>query len=260
MGTVKRILGAVVAVLAALMLLASLGAAVAVWVVRPRLEAGASKLFARVDAALDVTRRGVGQVNDVLEKSEANLREFRERTPADPAGGDRLRQPALRIAVSKLRSQYSPQELHDNLTAAAEAIVVANTVLESAGESPLNPRADLDADRVRQMSARLTEAGKLTQELSAMVDDEGATATGMRDQASRIEEALTTVHTTTKEYESQIDDIADRVARLKLRIQFWFTAGPVVATVVLLWFAVSQVSLLMHAVSWLRKRAKPAAP
>src|SRR5262249_15017375 len=159
----------------------------------------------------------------VLDKSEANLREFRD-SPPPPPGADPRKQLGLRIAASELKRQFSPEELRDNLTAVTEATVVANTVLENAGELPIDPGANLTADRLSKLPARLTEAGNLTQELSAMFDDEapnGATPAAMRDRTSRIEDALATVHAATRDFQSEVDRFANREKVLKARFETW---------------------------------------
>ena len=256
MGVVKRIVGAVVVLLSALGFLAGLAGVAGVWAARQYLDGGAVRVFARVESALEVARRGARQVNDVLDKSEASLRQLKDAPAA--AIDDPAKRLALRLAASQLTSDSSSQEVRDNLTAVAQAAVVANTVLENVGNLPLEPGTDLNAEGVRDLSARLTEAASLARQLDAMLDDGAATPEAVRDRTSRIDAALTAVHAVTSEFEARVGRFSEREQEWKVRVFMWLNVGAVVATVLFLWFVLSQVSLLLHGWSWLWKRPSSA--
>jgi len=68
----------------------------------------------------------------------------------------------------------------------------------------------------------------------------------------RIDAGLRDVGTLIGEYGPTVPETIEKLDRLAARIPRWITLGAVLATLVLVWLAASQVSLLIHGVAILR--------
>jgi len=258
MRVVKHLVGAVVVLLSVVGLVAALAAVVAVWVVRQKLDESSAKVLDRVENALDLTAKTTRRANEVLDRAEASLVEYRK-SPPEQADVDASRRLALGMAAGKIRQDYSSQmdEVRYNLSTLAEAAVVANSVLESAEGWAAESGANLDADRARALSDNLGNAAALSRELQGRLKDSptGGVSPEARQRASEIEAVLQKVRGYTQEFESRVAGLQAREAAVRPRLFFWLYGGALIATALLLWFAVAQVSLLVHGWSWLWGRA-----
>jgi hypothetical protein len=262
MGIVRRILAVVVLLVSAVVLLASLAGAAAAWPVRTRLNAEATRLANRLETLLGAVSRGADQADAVLVQAETRLGEFREAQAK--ADADPKESVALRLVATRLKSEYASQlgDVRENLDLAAQAAVVADSLLSNADAWPLDVGERVDAGRLREVGGRLGDAANLADELSAQLENtpEGKPVPpGVSERASRIAEALRAVRAAVQEFAARVAQVAAREAALKPRVFFWIDAGAGVAAAVLLWVALSQISLMAHAWGWLWKKRRPAA-
>src|SRR5262245_8812141 len=133
----KRFLAPIVFGLAGVFLLLCVAGGIGVWVVRGPATAKATKLFARIDEALNLGDEGLEYVKtnltaaaDRLETGKAEQR----RIASEPMAG----QAARRIMARTVQQRIAPDlhNAHEKLHTVAQAAVVVNAMLEDVGNFP----------------------------------------------------------------------------------------------------------------------------
>jgi hypothetical protein len=256
----KRILAGLALLLSAAMLLLSLAGGVGVWVVKGPVTAKATRVFGRIDAALDVAEQNLDQVKASLARAAERLdsaREEQRKLAQRPPPRSTLQ----RLVARKVLPRIAPDlgNAHEKLHAVAEAAVVVNSVLEDVGNFPLLSVPGLDLDRLAEMNSRLADVGPAAWELSRLLGEPGPDSDAAGAQLSRIERALQTMRGLIAEYEPRLTEVRQRTQALKSRTLPWVTPAAVLISVVCAWIALSQVSLLSHAWSWW-KQSRPRNP
>jgi hypothetical protein len=248
----KRILAALVFLLATVGLLLSLAGGVGIWVVKGPVTERATKLVGRADAALDVAERNLREVKESLDRAAERLEALKEeqrQLAGQPQRGDAIRR--------LLAQQFAPQfdNAHETLHTVAEAAVVVNSILEDVGNFPLLATSGLDTDRLADINERLGQVGPAAWELSRLFGgpDPGSESKEAERQLSRIEQALQAARGMVAEYESQVTQVRQRIAELKSRTLPWITPAAALISFVCFWIALSQLSLISHALSWWKR-------
>jgi hypothetical protein len=252
MKLLMRILAALVFLLATVGLLLSLAGGIGVWVVKAPVTERATKLYGRADAALDLAERSLREVKASLDRATERLGTLKEeqrelaQQPQRGAGMRRL-----------LAQQFVPEcdHAHDTLHTVAKAAVVVNSILEDVGNFPLLYTSGLDTDRLAEINERLGQVGPAAWELSRLFGgpNPGAESDEAERQLSGIERALQAAQGMVAEYESQVAEVRQRSAELKSRTLFWITPVAALFSFVCFWIALSQVSVMSHALSWWKR-------
>jgi hypothetical protein len=251
----KRILAGLTLLLGAAGLLLSLAGGVGVWIVKGPATAKATRVFGRIEAALDVADQGLDHVKTSLARAAERLdsvQEEQRKLAREPPKFNAAR----RLLARTVQQRIAPElgDAHETLHTVAEAAVVVNSVLEDVGNFPFLSVTGLDLGRLTEINSRLSGVGPAAWELSRLLGgpgpepDSDATST----QLSRIEQALKTMRGLIAEYQSQVTQVRQRAEELKSRTLPWITPATVVVSLVCFWIALSQVSLLAHARSWWR--------
>jgi hypothetical protein len=255
----KRLLAGLILLLCAAMLVASLTAAVGVWLVREPLTNKTTRLFGRAEATLHLAERSLEQVKASLARADERLASAREEQRKLAQAPERDR--ALRRRVARTAQQQIAPEVtnaSDQLNTLAEAAVVMSSVLKDAESSPLLPASGADANELADLSGRLAQLGPAAWDLSRQLGqpgtepDSGAAGTQM----SRVESLLATWRQLIVELEARLANVRQRTADLQARTLPWITRGAVLISAVSLWIALSQVSLMSHAWSWWKRAGR----
>ena len=133
----KRLLAALTLLLSALALLLSLAGAAGVWIVKEPLTARATRVFERVEAALDVADHGLDHVKTTLARAAERL-ESVKKEQTKLAQEARKNSPLGRVLARTVQQTITPElgDAHKTLQTVAEAAVVVNSVLEDVGNLP----------------------------------------------------------------------------------------------------------------------------
>jgi hypothetical protein len=249
----KRILAGLTLLLGAAMLLLSLAGGIGVWIVKGPATAKATRIFERIEAALDAADQGLDHAETSVARAAERLdsaREEQRRLAQEPQRNNALR----RLLARKVQQTIAPQlgDAHEKLHTVAEAAVVVNSVLEDVGNFPFLSVAGLDIDRLTEMNSRLADVGPAAWELSRLLGEPapGPGADPAGAQLSRIEQALKTMRASIAEYQSQVTQVRERKEALKSKTLPWITPAAALISVACFWIALSQISLLSHACSW----------
>jgi hypothetical protein len=255
---IRRGFGLLVVLVAVVFLAAALGGSIGVWFVREPLTARATRVFDRVEAGLDASERGLGLANASLRKAAESVEAVQngQAQLGRDAGQNRR---ALRLIASQIDRSLAPQveDTRRRLLSVAEAAVAVESVLGDLNEFPSVSVSGPGAERVQQTQAKLTELAALAQQLSGMVKDrgaaEGTASARVGTSVVNIAEVLQAIQALAAEIEERVASARQEVARLQSRTLTAIERGTVVVSLVLLWIALAQVSLLAHAWSWVKR-------
>jgi hypothetical protein len=250
----KRILAALTFLLSTVGLLLSLAVGIGVWIVKEPVTTKATKVFGRIDAALDVAEQGLDQVNASLARASERLENSKEeqrKLSQEPQRNNALR----RIMARTVQQRIAPEigDANAKLHTVAEAAVVVNSVLEDVGNLPFLSVSGLDIDRLTEMNNRLADIGPAAWELSRLIGEPEPDSDAAGAQLSRIEETLKRMRELVADYQSQVTQVRQRTVDLKSRTLPWITPAAILISVVCFWIALSQISLMAHARSWWKK-------
>jgi hypothetical protein len=251
----KRILAGLTLLLSAAMLLLSLGGGVGVWVVKEPVTAKATRVFARVEAALDLADKGLEQVKTSLARAAQRLegvRQEQRKIAQQPRRGSAVRSFLARTVQRRVAPEVA--NAHEKLHTVAEAAVVVNSVLEDVGNLPFLSVAGLDLSQLPELNSRLSAVEASAWELSRLfAESSTGDADAASNQLSRIDRALKTMQGWITAFEPRLIEVRQRTEELKSRTLPWITPAAVLISAVCFWIALSQVSLLCHAWSWWRR-------
>lgn len=252
MNAARRVLAGIVLLVSLVMLLLSLAGAIGIWVVKQPATEKATKLFGRIDGALDKAEQSLGQAKTSLARAGERLGDVRAEQRAlaqEPRKGNAVG----RLIGRTVQRQVAPEiaNAHEKLHTVAEAAVVVNAVLEDIGNIPLLSVAGLDTDRITDMNNRLADVGPAAWELSRLLGEPQPDADAAA-QISRIEQSVNGLQGLVGEYESQVAQVRQRAADTKATVMAWVMPGTVLISVVCFWIALSQLCLLSRAWSGMK--------
>ncbi|HEY1377560.1 MAG TPA: hypothetical protein VGF55_12240 [Gemmataceae bacterium] len=266
MAAFRRTLGGLAAVLGTVALLLSLAAGVGVWVVKAPVTARAVWVFGRVDTALVVAEQGLDHARASLDRAAERLDAVKAQQRA-LAQGPRSNGGMGRVLGRTVLQRIAPDigDAHETLHTVAEAAVVVNSVLEDVGSFPLLSASGLDISDLTEMNSRLADVGPAAWELSRLLGEPAQepdpTAAGA--QLSRIEQSVARMRETVADFQRQVAQVRRRADDVKSRTLGSITPVAIGVSLACAWIALSQVSVLSHARSWLRHSGcsdPPGAP
>ncbi|HMF11972.1 MAG TPA: hypothetical protein VKE94_06685 [Gemmataceae bacterium] len=253
----RRFLAAVALLTCAALLLLSLVAGVGVWIVKRPVTAKATRVFERVEAALDIARQNLAQGKASLaraaERLESARGEQRKLTQEQPSNS------ALRRTLARTVQRTVAPEIGDaqqKLHAVAEAAVVVNAVLEDVGNFPLASISGLDLERLNEMNARLADVGPAAWELGRLLGEQAQEPGAEGNQFSRVEQSIQTLQELIVQYEPRLTEARQRMEEMKSKLLRWITPATALVSALCFWIALSQVSLAFHVCRWW-KRSTP---
>jgi hypothetical protein len=260
---VKRILSGITFLLSLGGLLLSLAGGVGVWMVKEPVTAGATQVFARIEAKFDIAEQSLNHVATSLANAAERLDRVRQkqRELAQKPQPNRTLQRILARKVQQRIARIAPQlgNANEELHTVAEAAVVVNSILEDVGSFPFLSISGLENDRLTEMNRRLAGVAPAAWELSRLLGEPGpgGDSDAAGDRLSRIERTVKTLRRFIAQYESQLQQVRQRTEGLKAATLQWITPASVLISLVCLWIALSQVSLLCHACSWWKHAGRP---
>ncbi len=246
----KRVLAALAILLATAVLLLSLVGGIGVWVVKEPVTARTTQVFQRIDAALDLADRGLEQARTSLARAAERLdsaREEQRKLSQQPQPNNAAKKTLARTVQRSIAPEFD--KAHGKLQTVAEAAVVVNSVLADLGNIPFLSASGLDGDQLADLNRQLGEVGPAAWELSRRL---GEGEPDSDAQFSQVDQALRTVREAVDEYEPRLRDVRQRTEELQARTLGWITPASILLSVIFLWVALSQVSILFHIWAWVR--------
>jgi hypothetical protein len=256
MHTLKRIVGAICALLSTIVFLAFVGGIVGIWLVREPLTAKSDRILGRIEDTLRLVTHGLTDLGNALRKAEDNLHQYQK--GAAKSDGNPQNDAVLKLVAWQLKSQVAPDigKARETLIGVSEASVVLNSLLDDVNECPTVQFDRLDPEQLHRVTHTLSRVTTSAQDLSRLLEE--GKMTDSQEAATRMEEGLQRVRDAVGGFDSRLTEIKTRVTDLKAQLPRRIDIGVVVLTAVFVWLALSQISLLMHGWAWLRAPAATA--
>jgi F0F1-type ATP synthase membrane subunit b/b' len=252
----KRIIASLALLVAATALLLGLIAGVGVWVVKKPVTTRVTHVYGRVDAALDVAEQSLDQAQTTLATAAERLETVKEdrrqlAQQAQPRRGDLTR----RLVAQQVQRMVAPEfsNAHETLDKVAGAAVVVNSVLDDLGNFPFLATTGLDTDRLAELNGALAQVGPAAWELSRVLGQPEEPLSAADTPLSRIEQTLKLLRAWIAEYKSQVREVRQQTTEIKTRALAWITPAAILVSFAGFWIALSQISVMTHAWSWLKR-------
>lgn len=250
----RKIFAWTLIILSALLLFVSLTGIVAAWVYNEPLTRSMLARLNKVDAELQLGQTTLQQAQAELERSlrtlHATEQALNEFTANDPKAFFEDVQTTL------------DDELVPELETAKERLIAARDTLEGLRgilntlklipfiqiPIPDQTLTDLIAS-ADALESKIGDVGDLAKQASALLNDASVLLGGDFDETRTSLEAFLTAVT---EYEEKVSGWRDQVASAKEALPVWIDRASIFLTFFLLWFGLSQFSLLLHGRAILR--------
>ena len=249
----QRLLAAFALALCTVGFVGCLAGVIGIWLVQASLIDRGNKVIGRIETRLGQARSVTRQMDDVLLKASNSLDEARA-APARPGQEDETTRLALKMAARKVRQEVHGQVevAREQLQTVTEAAIVVNSILGDVNELPFVAVSSLDESQVKELGGRLGQVATLSQQLSEMLDkgrtpDDKSLTLAVPEHSSAVARTLNEARGAIGTFEEKVAEISSRVAFLKARFVSAVQLGAIVLTLVLLWIALSQASLFLHA-------------
>jgi hypothetical protein len=256
----KRILAGLTFLLGVAGLLLSLAGGIGVWLIKEPVTDRATTIFGRIKSALDKADKGLVHVKTSLDSAAERLERVQgeQRQLAQQARNSSLTRRFLGRSVQQLiPPQFSTA--HETIHTVAEAAVVVNSVLEGLGSFPFLSVTGLDVSQLKEINSRFSQVESSAWQLSRLIGTPEPDVEAASPPLSRTERALKAMRRLIAEFAPRLAKVRQRTDELKSRTLGWITPAAVLISLVCLWIALSQVSLLAHAWSWWRQAGRNSA-
>jgi uncharacterized membrane protein len=250
----KRILGATLAVVSVVVLLLCLGGIGGAWMFRSRAipavaEAGtsATEALAAADKTVDQFREKIAKVRNAVAAIEREAQRLAIEPPNEIAAATLAQ--GNELVVEYLKPAMSLANSLDLVAGALDKVLARwqPTHADRAGTGRLRTAIR----GLAEAAARLEQARRGLAELTPAAADRFAKEVrGIAERLENVENSLQSFDADLAEAQTDITAVTDAAPR-------WITLAAWATTLVLSWFALSQVGLLLHA--WSLIRSGPAA-
>jgi hypothetical protein len=238
-------------------LILSLAAGIGVWVVKEPVTTKTTRLFGRVENALNVVDSGLHEVKSILARAAERLETVKEEQ-RDSSREPNKKDMSRRLIARTIQERISPDfgDAHTSVGTVAEAAVVVNSVLDDIGNFPFLSETGLDLDRLGEIKKNISQVESSAWEMYRLLG-EGNSDSAADTQLTRLEQILSVLRGLIAEYEPRLKEARRRVGELKSRTHSWIGFATVAISAICFWIALSQLSILSHAWSWWRRARKP---
>jgi hypothetical protein len=257
MGLLRRLVGAVVLLFAAVGTVCCVAGVFATWILYPGVSERVQRITDRLDTGLQRVSAANQNVQRAVGKARADLANVGKES-ADLGGGGAKSRRATRTIRALIRQQAGPNidELGGRLATLSDSAVAVSSLLESFQEVPLAQASRIDPDQLKRRADEAQRLSSTLQRLEVTVG-EGDTETDRQKVAaatSEVDVVLQKCRATVDAWQSDLDAARDDLAHIKAKMPGWLTCAAIAVTVLCLWVGAGQISLFAHALRWCRGR------
>lgn len=249
-----RIGGLVIVILSIIVLVLNVAGIVGVWVANEPVTNTILNVLTPVEQTLDLADDLLDRISTGLDRARGvvNTIDLIAEALGDNVEENRL---ILNLISKALGEELGPVvETTGEVVRTAEA--AATTIqngLEIADALPFISLGDgqLETTRIARMATRVSDISTTIGELDASVQERRSEAaeeivSRVTGRTSEISAFLDEIQAEVDGYQAQISDLQERVATLKARIPLWIDVSSIAITLLLLWLALSQISIFFH--------------
>ena len=249
MHTLKRILSVIVMVISALMLVLSLAGIAGTWIVRGQLATGLEGIATAAETRAEAVQRELDRLSATLAQAHDEVVSIEQQAQA--LGADLEQNKLLLTAISdKVGLELRPlfDKAGEIVTTIRETVAAVNSIVEGINALPFVTSPVAELEKLNQLSQDLDGLVKEIQDLRTAIDQRQSeivqgTVALVTTPTSQIGNTLEAMQATVLDYSQEIDRLQERLSSLRSSVGRGLTWGAVILTLILLWFAVSQVGL-----------------
>jgi DNA repair ATPase RecN len=259
-----RVLGVLAVVLGIAGLVLSVAGIGFVWVARARWTPKVLHIVGEVQRALTLVEEHVGEAAEAVENTRQRVVVVRGAVDALAEGGPKAQELAAVVRqvdeqvfsrFTRLRALVGSSETTAEAANGSLALIQAIPFV-SLLERRLSPeqKSDIEqaAERVNDLAEVVADARTALSNLDLNSDEFRARIDRAAVSLERIDVGLQEAGTLIETYGPTIPETIEKLDRLEERIPRWMTVGAIAATVLLVWLAVAQFSLLIHGLAIVR--------
>jgi hypothetical protein len=264
----KKIGRILVFIIAALVIVLSVGGIIGAWRANSVASDVTLKVFSVVETGVGVVNTAVGRVDALIQTSRTEVQQAQE-TIATVAGNLQANRPVLTALNDRVETRLGPtvDKIQEAIAPVRDALVTVSTAVSFANSIPfIHERAP----RLDQLDQTFTRIGEMSADVQQLRGTLRAAATGQADQltqqtataltnlTSRIDARLAETQTGVQEIQAEIVALQARLQALKSRLLLIYTLAALAATLFFLWVIYSQVVVIRH--HWRLLRAPAPGP
>ncbi len=249
-----RIGGLVIIILSVLVMVLTISGVVGVWAVNEPLTTTILDILKPLEEALSFAADLLERIGGLVERARGVVDTIDAMAEALGANIEENR------LILNLISKALGDELEPVLETVGEVVDTVNTAATTLDNAvkvvkalpfPYLDQYQAEITRLEEASAEVLELTASLQDLETRVDERRSETAEdivsvVTTRTSKMHAILDEVQADVDYYDAQVSDLQERVALLKARIPLWIDLAAIVITVLLLWLALSQVSVFIH--------------
>ena len=250
MDTVKRIFSGIVIVISVLGLILCLSGIIGAWAINTPLTDKLTGTFAQAEIVLDFSNTRLDQTESSLSDAQALLSTLKE---ALTGVSENLSEnsPTLTFLSNTVGTELKPkiETAAEVITTLRGTIISLNSTLEAANQIPFVSVPTLPMEQLTAVDQQMQEMVDTVKSLGdAIRDIENGVITRTSAMVivpvDRLSEIVIQIHTPVKNLNTTLAQVKTSVAQAKERIPALIDWGSILITLILVWFALAQASLL----------------
>jgi hypothetical protein len=255
MKALRRLVGAIAALISAIGIVVCAAGIAGVWIGHQRITDKARTITAKFDGGLERVSVANQNVRRAADRARADVALVRKES-ADLNGDHETRRRAARTIGTLIQQRVGPavDEFGGRLATVSDTAAAAASLLETLQEAPLGQLPLFDPDQLTQRASEVQRLSAILRRLELAVAD-GDSNTASRevvDATGEVDLVLQKCQATIEEWQSGLDTTRERLAQFERKVIAYLTLVAIAVTALVAWVAAGQVSLLVHAVKWLR--------
>jgi hypothetical protein len=248
----KRTLGIVVIVISVLVLLLSLGGVVGSWVLRSRVAGVIGDVAALADTTLQRAQDAADRVNSQLDQTQSTISTI---STTITTIGDKVEDNNVVLQAIDQIAGTSLSPAVDNISNTANdlynKVVAVNSKVETLSRiPPFRSRGDI-LDKVNNVLNGVIQMGQDLANFRQGVSEAKSSVTQrtvavLTAPLTRIDNTLQSIQTAVGGVQQTLSDVQASLTTFHSTLIFWLNIETIVMTLLLLWIAVSQYSMILR--------------
>ena len=264
----KKIGRVLILVLAALVIILSVGGIIGAWGVNSIVANVTLKIFSVVEGGANIVDTAVGRVDSLVQDSRAEVQQTEE-TIGTIAANVQENRPVLTALSERLETRLGPtvDKVQEAVAPARDALVTISNVVSFANSIPFVQER---APRLGQLEEVLTKLGGLTADLQQLRTTLRAATLAKADEltqelvtiltrlTSRVAGWLGEIQTDIQGIRSDIEVFQARTEAIKSGLLLAYNLAALLGTLLYIWVIYSQIIVIRH--HWRRRDAVAPVP
>jgi hypothetical protein len=262
----KKVLGIIVIVISVLVLLLSLGGVVGTWVLRSKVTGVVGDVVTLADTTIQRAQDAAGRVDSRLEQTRSTITTINTTISTI---GDKVEDNNVVLQAIDQIAGTSLAPAVDNISSTTNdlynKVVAVNSKVETLSRiPPFRGRGDI-LDKVNNVLNGVIQVGQDLANFRQGLSDAKSSITQrttavLTAPLTRIDNTLQSIQTAVGGVQQTLSDAQASVTAFQSTVLFWLNVETIVMTLLLLWIAVSQYSMILRGWAMFRVKSKDETP